>query len=42
MIPKNHGGEDSLENFAIACTRCYVLEARASTAGAEMIRSRSG
>jgi 5-methylcytosine-specific restriction endonuclease McrA len=26
IVPKNHGGDDSIANLAIACTRCNVLK----------------
>jgi 5-methylcytosine-specific restriction endonuclease McrA len=26
IVPKNHGGDDSITNLAIACTRCNVLK----------------
>ena len=26
IIPKTHGGDDSIDNIAVACTRCNVLK----------------
>ncbi|MGB1698377.1 MAG: HNH endonuclease [Nannocystaceae bacterium] len=26
IIPKTHGGDDSVDNLAVACTRCNVLK----------------